>query len=161
MRCPWCCGGAVIIKLDRTSFKSMPPPDVWRPPAVGVKVLTSPPWQVNTSTQTHTSHAAAYRSAALCWRDKHRAHWRSWVKNSLRSCVIPRTARDPGSSDCAAAFVEFLFIYLSFIRLIALEDVLHWSLYLRKNKSDSHTKFINIQLNVESIAKSKSFIFVL
>lgn len=33
----------VIIKLDRTSFKSMPPPDVWRPPAVGVKVLTSPP----------------------------------------------------------------------------------------------------------------------
>ena len=33
----------VIIKLDRTSFKSLPPPDVWRPTAVGVKVLTSPP----------------------------------------------------------------------------------------------------------------------
>lgn len=100
----------VIIKLDRTSFKSMPPPDVWRPPAVGVKVLTSPPWQVNTSAQTHTSDAAAYRSAALCWRDKHQFHWRLRVKYSFRFAVILRELREtrPVEAGCRA-FVRIPF----------------------------------------------------
>lgn len=100
----------VIIKLDRTSFKSMPPPDVWRPPAVGVKVLTSPPWQVNTSAQTHTSDAAAYRSAALCWRDKHQFHWRLRVKYSFRFAVILRELHEtrPVEAGCRA-FVRILF----------------------------------------------------